>query len=93
VGIYGGLVLGLLIMSMLRAIWFILGMMRASQRLHDSIFIHVMRAPVLFFDTNPIGRILNRFSKDLGFIDQLLPYTYLDFIQLAVRAFKPGKGG
>ena len=85
VGIYGGLVLGLLIMATVRAIWFISGMMRASQRLHDSIFIHVMRAPILFFDNNPIGRILNRFSKDLGFIDQLLPYVYVDFIQLAVR--------
>lgn len=85
VGVYGGLVLALMLVSALRAAWFMVGMMRASQRLHDSIFAHIMNAPILFFDTNPVGRIVNRFSKDLGFIDQLLPYTFLDFIQLAVR--------
>lgn len=38
---------------------------------------------MLFFDTNVVGRILNRFSADLGLIDQLLPYTFIDFIQLS----------
>lgn len=28
------------------------------------------------------GRILNRFSKDIGHMDDLLPLTYLDFIQV-----------
>ena len=25
------------------------------------------------------GRVLNRFSKDIGFLDDLLPYHYIDF--------------
>lgn len=38
----------------------------ATKKLHDRMIHHVLRAPVnLYFDTTPIGRILNRFSKDL----------------------------
>ena len=42
----------------------------------------VLKAPVLFFDTNPIGRILNRFSRDIGIMDELLPRDFLDAVQL-----------
>lgn len=33
--------------------------------------------PLLFFDTNPVRPILNRFSKEVGFMDNLLPPTFL----------------
>lgn len=38
----------------------------------------------LFFFSNPVsvGRILNRFSKDIGHLDDLLPLTFLDFVQV-----------
>lgn len=35
-----------------------------------------------FFDTNPSGRILNRFSKDMGSVDELLPKAILDASQM-----------
>lgn len=40
-----------------------------------------------FFDTNPSGRILNRFSKDMGAIDELLPRAMMDCIQIALVMF------
>ena len=30
-----------------------------------------------------IGRVLNRFSKDIGFMDALLPNKLLDFISVS----------
>ena len=43
--------------------------------------VAVLQAQVLFFDLNPIGRILNRFSKDIGCLDEVLPKTFLIAIQ------------
>ena len=49
------------------------GALRASNSLHHEILHNTMRSPMLFFDTTPIGRILNRFSKDLDMIDNMIP--------------------
>lgn len=42
----------------------------------------VTRASMYFFNTNPSGRILNRFSKDLGQVDEILPSVTIDVIQI-----------
>ncbi|XP_055020449.1 ATP-binding cassette sub-family C member 4-like [Boleophthalmus pectinirostris] len=49
------------------------------------MFSAVLRSPVRFFDINPIGRILNRFSKDIGQMDSMLPITFVDFYQLFLQ--------
>ncbi|XP_031130030.1 ABC transporter C family member 12-like [Ipomoea triloba] len=50
--------------------WLITSSLNAAKRLHDSMLHSILRAPMVFFHTNPIGRIINRFSKDLGDIDR-----------------------
>ncbi|EDV91220.1 probable multidrug resistance-associated protein lethal(2)03659 [Drosophila grimshawi] len=56
--------------------------MRSSTTLHNAMFRGITRAAMYFFNTNPSGRILNRFSKDLGQIDELLPTVMLDVVQI-----------
>ncbi|XP_033100013.1 multidrug resistance-associated protein 4-like [Anneissia japonica] len=34
-----------------------------------------------------IGRILNRFAKDIGFMDDLLPLTFADVVQISLMVF------
>jgi ABC-type multidrug transport system fused ATPase/permease subunit len=46
-----------------------LSSLKASQVLHRDMFGRVMRSPIRFFDTTPIGRIVNRFSSDMSCID------------------------
>ncbi|CAF2747057.1 unnamed protein product [Rotaria sp. Silwood2] len=48
----------------------------ASRRLHSSVLFGVLRAPMAFFDTTPIGRIINRFAKDIDAIDSSLPTSF-----------------
>uniref|UniRef100_A0A8W4FHJ8 Uncharacterized protein n=1 Tax=Sus scrofa TaxID=9823 RepID=A0A8W4FHJ8_PIG len=56
-------------------------LVNSSQTLHKQMLESVLRAPVLFFDRHPTGRILNRFSKDTGHMDDLLPQIIQDFVQ------------
>ncbi|XP_028627445.1 multidrug resistance-associated protein 4 [Grammomys surdaster] len=80
-GIYAGLTAVTVLFGIARSLLVFYVLVNASQTLHNRMFESILKAPVLFFDRNPIGRILNRFSKDIGHMDDLLPLTFLDFIQ------------
>ncbi|XP_066152181.1 probable multidrug resistance-associated protein lethal(2)03659 isoform X2 [Euwallacea fornicatus] len=56
--------------------------MNASKILHNQMFAKILKAPMAFFDINSSGRILNRFSKDMGAIDEVLPKCTLDMLQI-----------
>jgi ATP-binding cassette, subfamily C (CFTR/MRP), member 1 len=49
----------------------VLGTQASKHMLRDAMH-HVMRAPMSFFDTTPLGRITNRFSKDIDTMDNNL---------------------
>ncbi|XP_047105893.1 ATP-binding cassette sub-family C member 4-like isoform X1 [Schistocerca piceifrons] len=87
VSAYGAIVAFVILLSTARALGFAAMCMRASRRLHNWMFERVLRSPIRFFDTNPAGRILNRFSKDIGAIDELLPFPTLDMIQIFLCMF------
>ena len=52
--------------------------------MHDAMLKAILRAPILFFDSNPVGRVLNRFSKDIGFNDNQIPEVVFDFMQISL---------
>ena len=76
--VYTAIVLSIIIVSIVRFIVFYKMCMRSSECLHNSAFNALIRTDMRFFDTNPSGRILNRFSKDTSTIDELLPNAILD---------------
>ncbi|KAL2611008.1 hypothetical protein R1flu_022700 [Riccia fluitans] len=69
-GIYAGLSFGQVTITLANSFWLILSSLRAAQRLHDNMLSAILRAPMSFFHSNPIGRVINRFAKDTGDIDR-----------------------
>lgn len=57
--------------------------LRTSINLHDMIFRGVSRAKMTFFNNNPSGRILNRFSGDINNVDSLLPNIMADVLEVS----------
>ncbi|XP_055588089.1 ATP-binding cassette sub-family C member 4-like [Uranotaenia lowii] len=55
--------------------------LRISINLHDRMFRGLTHATMSFFNNNPSGRILNRFSKDIGAIDSTLPMSLIDCLK------------
>lgn len=79
---YGIIIIGVVTFTIYRGYLFFNICMKASRTLHDRMFAKILAAPMRFFDTNPSGRILNRFSKDMGAIDELLPKAIMDAVQV-----------
>jgi ATP-binding cassette subfamily C (CFTR/MRP) protein 1 len=55
--------------------------LRGSKKLHDDMATAVLRSPMQFFETTPVGRILNRFSNDVYKIDEVIPRTFSMFFR------------
>ncbi|OQR90009.1 multidrug resistance-associated protein 1 [Thraustotheca clavata] len=73
--IYAVLALGSCVMDTVQnssVLFFALG---ASQRMFDAMLRNLLEAPMQFFDTNPIGRILNRFGDDVSSCDLGIPFS------------------
>ncbi|XP_033099970.1 multidrug resistance-associated protein 4-like [Anneissia japonica] len=85
--IFCGLIAVLFVTSFLRSFMTFILATDASKNLHNQMFHAIVHAPIRFFDTNPIGRILNRFARDIGFMDDLLPITVAEIVQIALRVF------
>ncbi|XP_070559247.1 ATP-binding cassette sub-family C member 8-like isoform X2 [Ptychodera flava] len=52
----------------------------AAKRIHFALLRTIINAPIRFFDTTPVGRILNRFSNDIQIIDQKLWWSILNVV-------------
>lgn len=73
----GILVGGAFIICYLRNIAFAHVATEASRNLHQGLLMSVMRGSARFYDATPLGRILNRFSKDITNLDSTLPRFFL----------------
>lgn len=56
---------------------------KASINLHDAMASSIINATMSFFDNHYFGNILNRFSKDLGTIDEYLPYIIYECMRVS----------
>jgi len=82
--IFSGLTVLTICITLIRSWAFFWTCMRASMRLHDHMFRSINRATMRFFNTNTSGRVLNRFSKDVGAVDEMLPTALIDCLQIGL---------
>ncbi|KAI1280800.1 Multidrug resistance-associated protein 1 [Halotydeus destructor] len=70
------------------------GTLDAAVNIHKDVLQRILRSPMSFFDTTPLGRIVNRFSKDVDTVDSIIPQTlhgWLDcLLQVCVVIFMIG---
>ncbi|RZB38697.1 ABC tran domain containing protein, partial [Asbolus verrucosus] len=78
--IYTALVMLFLLVSFVTIWIFVKYCMNASTNLHNEMLVKVNHANMTFFHNHSSGRILNRFSKDVGIVDEVIPLMLTDTI-------------
>lgn len=86
VGIYALLGIGSGFFTLIRAMcMWTLCSIRASKKLHSDMAKAVMSSPLQFFETTPLGRIINRFSQDMSKVDSALPRVFSALFSSCVK--------
>lgn len=68
-GIYVGISVLICVCGTSRYYFVFMASLKASRRLFDKLTFSVLRAPLRWLDTVPVGRILNRFTADFAVVD------------------------
>ncbi|XP_022879360.1 ABC transporter C family member 2-like isoform X2 [Olea europaea var. sylvestris] len=72
------------LVTFVNSFWLITSSLYAARSLHNAMLNSILRAPMVFFHTNPLGRIINRFAKDLSDIDRnVAPFANMFLNQVA----------
>ncbi|XP_055295156.1 multidrug resistance-associated protein 1-like [Sitodiplosis mosellana] len=72
-GGYAGFGFGQVLLSFCTWLIVTLGFINSAKVMQESLLKNVLRWPMELFDTTPVGRVLNRFSKDVEMVDNVLP--------------------
>jgi ABC-type multidrug transport system fused ATPase/permease subunit len=75
-GVYVGISVLTCVIGSIRYALMLMASIRASRNLFDKLTYAVLRAPLRWLDTIPLGRILNRFTADFNMIDSKLAYDF-----------------
>ncbi|XP_071483923.1 ATP-binding cassette sub-family C member 10-like [Diadema antillarum] len=72
-GIYAGIVAVGSLFTLALELFFAHTCVKGGSIIHEKLLDSVLKAPISFFDSTPLGRIINRFSSDVRIIDSHLP--------------------
>lgn len=81
IGIYVALNFVVALMMLCRELFTRLTSWNAGKFLFREFLSGILAAPMFFFDVTPLGRVINRFSKDVYTIDEQLPQTVRWYLQ------------
>uniref|UniRef100_K3XC94 Multidrug resistance-associated protein 1 n=1 Tax=Globisporangium ultimum (strain ATCC 200006 / CBS 805.95 / DAOM BR144) TaxID=431595 RepID=K3XC94_GLOUD len=81
--IYVALALSGSVMVLVRTLTVSVSGIRGAKTLFDGMTASLLKAPMAFFDANPVGRILNRYGDDVSSVDFRLPFAYGTLLAVA----------
>ena len=56
----------------------------AARVMHARLIRCILRVPMTFFDTTPLGRVMNRCSKDIDTLDVQIPFMVRGFLYFTI---------
>lgn len=80
--VYFALIVCFFVLCMTRVMSLAMFCMHVSVKIHKSLFDRIVRANMKFFYTNPVGIILNRFSRDIEIIDSSLWNSLYELLEV-----------
>ncbi|UPL02284.1 hypothetical protein LCI18_013218 [Fusarium solani-melongenae] len=83
--VYIAISMGTVIIGILRYISSYFLAVRASRSIFQQMLFKVMRVPMMWLDTVPTGRVLNRFTADFNIIDERITMTWSMFFSSLLR--------
>ncbi|WP_374033502.1 ABC transporter transmembrane domain-containing protein [Bdellovibrio bacteriovorus] len=85
IGIYGLIGVLVLVGSLLNHLFWLDRGIRAGKNMHDKMLKSVLSSPVRFFDSTPVGRIIQRFSRDVESVDVYLQWSFDSAVHCALQ--------
>lgn len=80
---FQGLSIGALLVIALRSIFYFMLCIASSRNLYNKMFTCVRDTAIKFYEINPLGRIINRFTKDTSNMDEMLVSFLYEFLQVS----------
>ena len=84
-GVYGVFGFILAFSGMILHVTLTYSTLRASKKMHKDMLKKIMQSPMSFFDTTPLGRIVNRFARDVDVCDGALPTNIRYWLSVLVN--------
>lgn len=81
-GVYAGLVLGEVVLRNMSLVMFRLGGWFAARTMHRKLIEAVMNVSLSWYTTTPVGRVVNRFSRDISRLDTDLSNLLHSVVQM-----------
>ena len=78
-GVFSAINVSTILVQLTRDIFFYWKCATLAKYLHETLLTSVLRSPMIFFDSNPLGRILNRFSSDIDIMESVIPSYIFEF--------------
>ena len=63
-----------------------LTLLNSNENIHEQMVNGIVRSPGTFFDVTPSGTLINKFSNDLGILDNSLGFAIMDMLEGLIYA-------